>query len=92
MTVLDFLSKLPRHDCTLSLIHNQHKSYFQTVEESIKAGDFGYDVWVNDEQRDLAVKMNECWIIQWYPDSPVGFCTLSAYSLEVLLSNVGEQT
>ncbi len=83
------LIKWPRH-LELSLRHNQHKNYYETVQEAIDSGDHGYkpDDWVSSDQMTCAIATNECWTLQWYPDTPVGFCLLSAADLDVLLEAV----
>lgn len=80
--------EFPRHAASLHLTHNDHKSYYQTVAESIEQGDHGYkdDDWVSAEQRQKAIDTNECWTLQWYPDTPVGFCLMSAADLDALLT------
>lgn len=79
--------KFPRHAAALYLRHNEHKSVYRTVQEAIDDNDFGYadDDWVSPEQRQKAIETNECWSLQWYRYSPVGFCLLSAADLDVLL-------
>ena len=79
--------KWPLHDGSLHLSHNENKSDYETVAEAIRHGRHGYDddCWVSDEQRQKAIDTNECWTLQWYPSSPVGFCILSAADLDVLL-------
>lgn len=79
--------EFPRHEASLHLTHNEHKSYYRTVAESIEDKDHGYtsECWVSDEQRERAIASNECWSLQWYPDTPVGFYVLSAADLDVLL-------
>lgn len=80
--------QFPKHDASLHLTHNDHKSYYLTVAQSIEQGDHGYrdDDWVSPEQRQKAIDTNECWTLQWYPDTPVGFCLLSAADLDVLMA------
>lgn len=77
----------PKHEASLHLTHNQHKAYYMTVAQSIEQDDHGYqeDCWVSQEQKQKAIDTNECWTIQWYPDTPVGFCILSAADLDALL-------
>lgn len=69
------------------LTHNEHKSYYQTVKESIENRDHGYqdDCWINEEQKQKAIETNDCWVLQWYPKTPTGFLILSAADLDVLL-------
>ena len=75
----------PKH-LTLTLTHNEHKNYYQTVTESAEMGDLGYrdTDWVSPEQRQKAIDTDECWTLQWYPDTPVGFNIMSAADLDVL--------
>jgi hypothetical protein len=77
----------PEH-LSLTLSHNEHKNYYQTVAESIAAGDHGYDCWVSDEQMQKAITTDECWTLQWYPITPIGFNILSAADLDVLMAAV----
>ena len=82
----------PRHEASMHLTHNDHKSYYQTVAQSIERDDHGYsaDCWVSEEQKQRAIETNDCWTLQWYPDTPVGFCILSAADLDVLLEKANE--
>lgn len=82
--------KWPRHEGELSLTHNAHKSNYATVAAAVVAGDHGYtdDCWISNGQRAEAIETNECWTLQWYPDTPVGFCIRSAADLDALLESV----
>jgi hypothetical protein len=84
--------KWPPHKASLHLNHNEHLSYYQTVAESIERGDHGYtpDCWVSEEQKRKAIETNECWVLQWYEHTPVGFCLMSAADLDVLLAAANE--
>lgn len=77
----------PRHNDSLHLTHNQHKGYYQTVAQSIEEEGFGYteECWISDEQKQKAIDTNDCWFIQWYPDTPVGFYVLSGCDLDAVL-------
>lgn len=83
---------LPAHEAGLHLTHNVHKNYYRTVKELVEEDDHGYaeDDWVSPEQRQKAIETNECWTLQWYPHTPVGFCLLSAADLDVLLAAARE--
>lgn len=85
--------QFPRHKASLHLTHNEHKNYYQTVAQSIQDGDHGYtdDCWISPEQKRKAIDTNECWVLQWYPDTPVGFCILSASDLDVLIAKANEE-
>ncbi len=79
--MLDF----PKHEAALHLVHNDHKGVYRTVAQAIDHEDWGYRDWVSDEQKQKAIETNECWFVQWYPDTPVGFYVLAAADLDVLL-------
>ncbi len=68
---------------TLSLRHNEHKACYQTVAEYCE--EFDRDDWVSEHQRLKAMGTDEIWELQWYPDTPVGFCLRLAADLESLL-------
>lgn len=78
----------PKHEASLHLTHNQHKDYYKTVQDEINDEGHGYadDCWVSPEQRQKAIDTNECWTLQWYPHTPVGFSILSAADLDVLIA------
>lgn len=78
--------KFPPHKASLHLEHNDHKSNYETVEEwALRNDDSHYADWVSDEQRAKAIATDELWTLQWYPETPVGFCCMVAADLDVLL-------
>lgn len=83
----------PAHKASMHLVHNDHLSYYSTVENAVLQEDHGYaeDCWISEEQKQKAIATNECWYIQWYPETPVGFCCKSAADLALLLAFVKEQ-
>jgi hypothetical protein len=38
--------------------------------------------WASEDERLKAIKENSVWTIQWYPDTPVGFCCVGASTFE----------
>jgi hypothetical protein len=80
--------EFPKHEAGLWLMHNDHKSVYRTVQQAINMEDHGYTLgcWVSPEQRQKAIDTNECWTLQWYPQTPNGSCILSAADLDVLLT------
>jgi hypothetical protein len=84
--------QFPRHEASLHLTHNDHKSYYRTVADAIEDKEHGYreDCWVSPEQKQKAIDTNDCWFVQWYPATPVGFCILAAADLDVLLKHARE--
>lgn len=79
---------LPEHKCSLSLVHNEHRDYYQTVEQWASNRE-GME-WVSEEQRLKAIAEDNVWTIIWYPNTPIGSEWLAAYDLEVLLNRANE--
>ncbi len=78
--------KFPRHAASLTLTHNDHKTNYETVAEYCEGGHWmPDDDWLSPEQKAKAIATNEMWEMQWYPDTPVGFCKVAACDLDVLL-------
>lgn len=86
--------EFPEHKCSLSLEHNPHRSYHQTVaqwERDLQSASNQDDVeplvvgWVDLDQRQRALAADDVWVLQWYPHTPVGSYRLIAHDLDVLL-------
>lgn len=83
---------LPRHKCGLYLTHNQHKDYYQNVDEWIMDSlDIGSDYnWVSPEQKEKAIREDSVWVLQWYPHTPVSFYRICSADLDILLQKAQE--
>lgn len=77
--------KLPEHAASLRILHNEHKDYYIKVEDFINTAYKDEDGWLSKEDKQKCIDTNELWVIQWYPDSPVGFYTVLGSSLEIVL-------
>lgn len=79
--------KFPDHKCSLILTHNGHLDYYMSVADAIQDGNFGCkdEDWISEEQKQKAIDTNDCWTLQWYPHTPVGFNLMSAADLDLLL-------
>ncbi|HEY6861694.1 MAG TPA: hypothetical protein VI358_18155 [Pseudolabrys sp.] len=64
---------IPPHKASAHITHNQHKAYYQDIEEYATECK-----WVSDESRAEAIATNECWELQWYPETPIGFHRIAA--------------
>lgn len=80
---------LPLHKCGLYLTHNEHRDLYQTALDYIKKRSL--DQWENQEAKDIAIKTNEIWQLQWYPDTPIGSIVVQAPTLEALLAWANKQ-
>lgn len=76
--------KFPEHKGGLSLTHNDHKNGYQTVSECIKDYDL-FDDFKDKESMERAIKEDSLWILQWYPETPIGFHRVAAPTLEECL-------
>ena len=76
--------KLPRH-INLTIEHNPHKGSYLTIEQFEEfPGDDPYYDWA-DGERDKAIAADSMWVIQWYPDTPIGFLAVAASTFEAAL-------
>jgi hypothetical protein len=76
----------PSHKAGLYLTHNQHKDYYETVEEHINEyANMSKNDFVSPEDYQRCVDTNELWELQWYPDTPIGFHKVLGSSLEVVM-------
>lgn len=84
----DFLKevvvKLPKHKCGLFLSHNEHRDYYQSIEEAILEREEHRD-WRSEEDKAEAIATDELWELQWYPDTPISSYCVAAPTLEKLL-------
>lgn len=83
--------KLPSHKAGLYLTHNQHKDYYETVEEHIKEYmNMSKDDFVSLEDYQKCVDTDELWELQWYPETPIGFHKVNGSTLEIVLQKAME--
>lgn len=87
---------MPAHKASLHITHNDHKSQYQSAAEwvedmeSCRADGHAYAEWISDEQMQKAIETDSIWTVQWYPDTPVGFCCLAGADLEAVLAAARE--
>jgi hypothetical protein len=77
---------LPEHKCGLYLSHNDHRDYYETVEEY-----YNREQFISDEEWGKSVATDSVWTLQWYPDTPVGFYIVSASTLEAIEAKLKEK-
>ena len=73
----------PKHS-HFSLEHNPHKACYETINEYLD----GLDERINTiEPTELkkCLELNELWVLQIYPTTPIGFYWFAASNLEKLL-------
>ena len=74
----------PKH-VTLHITHNQHKSYYLSLADYIEQDGERFD-FKDDDAKARAIAADELWEIQWYPNTPVGFCCVAAPTLDEALA------
>lgn len=74
--------RFPKHKAGLSLEHNQHKNVYETALDWITAHEWCN--WKDEESKQRAIDTDEIWTLQWYPETPVGFCAVAAPTLKEL--------
>jgi len=81
----------PEHACSLQLTHNDHLDVYETAETWLVHAnrDELYD-WKNEEQKQRAIETNEIWTLHWYPNTPIGFNSVAAPTLQELLDYAKE--
>ncbi len=87
--------RFPSHECGLYLEHNEHRDIYMKLADYEKEQNGNHDndyfAWVSEEQRQLALQHDSFWRLQWYPKTPISFCFVSAYDLDVLLRAACEE-
>ena len=74
--------KFPDHKCGLYLTHNEHRDVYEKLDEWIESDKSN---WESEAQKQRAIDTDECWVLQWYPNTPIGFFRIAAPTLEDLL-------
>jgi hypothetical protein len=66
---------------------------YKTVAEMLEAEPEFYpdDVFVTSEDKKRCIEENSLWTLQWYPESPVGFCIKCASSAALLFQFMESQ-
>lgn len=83
--------KLPSHKAGLYLTHNQHKDYYEKIEDHLQEyPGFDDDNFVSAEDRQKCIDTDELWELQWYPETPVGSHKVCGSTLDVVLTRAME--
>jgi hypothetical protein len=72
--------KFPKH-LNLSITHNPHKNYYQTVLQYLEDDDISKKS-ITKEDLCICIETDELWELQWYPSSPISFFKILSYSLQ----------
>lgn len=80
----DLESLFPKHEIVLHITHNQHRVYYETIEQYEAGREYVGD-WATPEERAKAIATDSLWQLQWYSRTPVGFNEVWASTLEAAL-------
>ena len=79
-----FCDTLPIHNAGLSLEHNPHKNVYASVKEYADKPGFE-DLWVSAIDMQKAIETDEMWCLTWFPESPIGSCTIFGATLQSVM-------
>ena len=79
------INSLPPHKCGLTIYHNPHKNGHQSVEEFVSGCDYDDDEWATEDSRQRASDTDELWVMQWYPETPIGFVRIAAATFNEMI-------
>lgn|GEM_PF-2208076 len=68
-----FTTLLPERKCSLHITHNQHRDYYQSVEDYLADRQAHPDEVLG---RDVMVATDTVWELQVYPETPIGSYTI----------------
>ena len=77
---------LPEHKYDLHLKHNEHRGVAETVDQFYDAKDF-----VSPDEWGKAVVEDNVWVLQWYPETTVGFYRIAASTLYAIEAKLKEK-
>jgi hypothetical protein len=80
--------KFPAHMGEMTLVHNAHRNVYEPIEQWIRENT--WCDWENEEAKARAIASDDCWTLQWYPHTPVGFNAVAAPTLEEVLRLAGD--
>ena len=71
----------PEHKCGLHITHNQHKDYYETVEQYFE------NPWMKDfeDEKKRCIEEDSIWELQWYPNTPIGSYKVVGTTFEEVL-------
>jgi len=75
----------PEH-LVLQIGHNQHKIFYMSLEEAF-ANDYE-NVSITQEEKELCYKTDSIWIIDCYPETPIGHYSVGASTFEKALHQI----
>lgn len=79
----------PKH-LSLHITHNQHKDYFEPIEQYLTERHIKPDD-IQEKDREEIIKQDSIWEIQWYPITPSSFYFVAAATFERCLEIINSE-
>jgi hypothetical protein len=102
MKLFEYLNEQTGLQGNWSIEWNPHRTSYATVKDEIERltseGETFFDDedFINEDDKQRCIDTDTLYVLQWYPETPIGFTTYAASSLEVLeefvMSANGEET
>lgn len=86
--IRDFVALLPPHKFSLTICHNPHRDYYESVADLLRTRE-AHDENIID--RESLVKGDELWELTVFPNSPGGSYTIFGPTLESVLLKALEE-
>ena len=69
---------------SVTLIHNEHRDYYQTVDKFLRDSEFhsGLGLGIDIDVREAMIEKNQMLTLQAYPDTPIGFYVVYHWDTE----------
>lgn len=84
------LARLPPHAAGLTIERNPGRTSYETVALWLSGVGAGSEPdWPDADARQRAIDTDDVWVMQWYPETPVGFRCVAAPTLAELLELAG---
>ena len=81
--------KFPEYKVSLTITHNEHKTTYEPLAQYLEdlasfqsKEAFDAHQWISRADFDAAIEADSLWEIHWYPETPVGSCTVYGSTLE----------
>lgn len=77
--------------CEVTVTFNPHTIYYETVEDHLGGLSDGIARDITDDARAGMIAANRIVEVQWYPDTPIGFCITYGPSLDYCLARIEKE-
>lgn len=82
------MAELFPKNLSLSLEHNEHKNYYDDIGDFINSLKYNDEDFVSLEEKQRCIDTDEIWVLQYYPNTPVGYNLIIASTLDAILEQV----